>query len=257
MKRAFGSLYIVFMCSPLFIVIGAAFEPQEILRFPPQGFSLAWFRRVFENPAFLDAAANSVVVALLATLLSLVLGLLAAYALARGSSRYRETILGLLLSPLIIPELVMGLAFLQMLTLMNIGTDLITLVLAHTVICLPYTVRLLFNGVSAISVSLENASLLLGASRSETIVRVTLPLMRNSIVVAALFAFLTSFDNTVISLFLVEASTMTLPITIYNYVEFSLDPAIAALSTILILMSCVVVSVISRTSGLENIGQRK
>ncbi|MBV7482959.1 ABC transporter permease [Bordetella sp. BOR01] len=257
MKRTLSVLYIVFMCSPLLIVVGAAFEPQEILRFPPHGFSLTWFGRVVQDPAFLDAAANSLVIALLATALSVVFGLLAAYALARGSGRYREAILGLLLSPLIIPELVIGLALLQMLTLMNIGTDLLTLVLAHTVICLPYTVRLLFNGVSAISESLENASLLLGASRSGTIVRVTLPLMKSSILAAALFAFLTSFDNTVISLFLVDTSTMTLPITIYNYVEFSLDPAIAALSTILILLSCVAVSVMSRVAGLDNMGPRK
>jgi putative spermidine/putrescine transport system permease protein len=257
MKKALSILYIIFMCSPLLIVIGAAFEPQEILRFPPHGVSLTWFGRVLQDPAFLDAATNSLVIGLLATLLSVLLGLLAAYALARGSSRYRETILGLLLSPLVIPELVIGLALLQMLMLMRIATDLFTLVLAHTVICLPYTVRLLFNGVSAINENLENASLLLGANRAETIVRVALPLMTNSILAASLFAFLTSFDNTVISLFLVEASTMTLPITIYNYVEFSLDPAIAALSTILILLSCVVVSVISRISGVDNMGSRK
>ena len=257
MKKALSALYIVFMCSPLLIVIGAAFEPQEILRFPPHGVSLTWFGRVLQDPAFLDAATNSLIVGVLATVLSVALGLLSAYARARGSGRYRETILGLLLSPLVIPELVIGLALLQMLTLMNLATDLLTLVLAHTVICLPYTVRLLYNGVNAINESLENASLLLGASRGGTIIRVTLPLMKNSIVAAALFAFLTSFDNTVISLFLVDASTMTLPITIYNYVEFSLDPAIAALSTILILLSCVVVSIISRVSGLDNMGPRK
>src|SRR5690606_1815927 len=179
-----------------------------ILRFPPHGISFGWFDRVLQDPAFLDAATNSLVVASLATVLSIILGLLAAYALARGSSRHREAILGLLLSPLIIPELVIGLALLQILILMNIGTDLLVLVLAHTVICLPYTVRLLFNGVDSISESLENASLLLGASRAGTIVRVTLPLMKSSILAAGMFAFLISFDNTVISLFLVDSSTM-------------------------------------------------
>lgn len=257
MKKLLSVLYVAFMCSPLLIVIGAAFEPQEILRFPPHGLSMKWFTRVLHDQAFLDAAYTSLIVASLAMLLSLLLGLLAAYALARGDGRSRETILGLLLSPLIIPELVIGLAILQMLTLMNIATDLVVLVLAHAVICLPYTVRLLFNGVSAINENLENASLVLGASRAGTIVRVTLPLMKNSIVAAALFAFLISFDNTVISLFLVDSSTMTLPITIYNYVEFSLDPAIAALSTILILLSCAAVGIISSVSGLDNVGPRK
>jgi putative spermidine/putrescine transport system permease protein len=245
------------MCGPLLIVIGAAFEPQQILRFPPHGLSLTWFARVLHDPQFLSAAMNSLVVASLATLLSVVLGLLAGYALARGNGKYREAILGFLLSPLIVPELVIGLALLQILTLMNVGTDILTLVLAHTVICLPYTVRLLFNGVSAISETLENASLLLGAGRSGTIFRVTLPLMRSSILAAALFAFLISFDNTVVSLFLVDTSTMTLPITIYNYVEFSLDPSIAALSTVLILLSCVVVALISKISGLDDMGPRQ
>ena len=106
---------------------------------------------------------------MLATVLSVALGLLAACRAGPRQQRYRETILGLLLSPLVIPELVIGLALLQMLTLMNLATDLLTLVLAHTVICLPYTVRLLYNGVSAINESLENASLLLGASRGGTI----------------------------------------------------------------------------------------
>lgn len=257
MKRVLSILYIIFMCGPLVIVIGAAFEPQSILRFPPHGFSLTWFDRVLQDPSFLNAATNSLAVALLATVLSVVLGLLAAYSLARGASRYRETILGVLLSPLVIPELVIGLALLQMLTLMDIGTDLLTLVLAHTVVCLPYTVRLLFNGVSSINRNLENASLLLGASQWGTIVRITLPIMRGSILTAALFAFLISFDNTVISLFLVDTSTMTLPITIYNYVAFSLDPTIAALSTLLIALSCVVITVISKVSGLDNMGPKK
>jgi len=257
MRRLLSTLYVIFMCSPLFIVVGAAFEPQNVLRFPPRGFSLTWFHRVLQDPAFVSSATHSLLVALMAMALSLALGFLAAYSLARGGGRYRETILGALLSPLIIPELVIGLALLQILTLMNLGTSLLTLVLAHTVVCLPYTVRLLFNGVSAVNQNLEYASLLLGANQWSTMARITLPVMRNSILSAALFAFLISFDNTVISLFLVDNSTMTLPITIYNYVEFNLDPSIAALSTMLIVLSCVAVIVLSKASGLDSMGDRK
>jgi putative spermidine/putrescine transport system permease protein len=257
MKRLLAILYTLFMIAPLIIVAGSAFEPGEILRFPPHGLSLIWFGRVLQDSSFVSAATNSLLVASMVTALSVALGVMAAYALARDGGRYRETILGLLLSPLVIPELVIGLALLQILTLMNIGTNLSILVLAHTVICLPYTVRLLYNGVSAINANLENASLLLGAGRWETIARITLPLMRGSILSAALFAFLISFDNTVISLFLVDTSTMTLPITIYNYVEFNLNPTIAALSTMLIALSCAVVAIIGSASGLNSVGPKK
>lgn len=257
MKRAISLLYIVFMCAPLVIVIGAAFEPAQILRFPPRGFSFVWFGRVLADPAFLQAAMHSLIVALAASAFSVVLGLLAAHALARGESRHRQTILGILLSPLIIPELVIGLALLQMLALMNVATTLPVLILCHSIVCLPYTVRLLFNGVMSINQNLENASMLLGATQWSTIARITLPLMRSSITAAALFSFLISFDNTVISLFLVDNNTMTLPITIYNYVEFNLDPTIAALSTMLIVLSCILVAVINRVEGLQDTGAGK
>lgn len=248
------ALFLVFMLAPLIVVVGASFEARELLRFPPEEWSLRWYRAALEDESFVGAARNSLIIAILATLGSMLLGVPAAYGLARHDVPGGAGITALLNSPLLVPELVIGIALLQLLASMRIATSITTLTLAHIVICLPYVVRTMHAAILGIDRSVEEAAESLGASRTRLYWTVVLPIVRPALLASILFAFLVSFDNSVLSLFLVSARTTTLPISIYNYVQFNLDPTIAAISTLLMAVSGVAIFIASRLGRLDRIG---
>jgi putative spermidine/putrescine transport system permease protein len=252
---AYVALFLAFILAPLVVVVGASFEPRELLRFPPEGFSLRWYRAALSSPQFLEAAWNSLVIALFATLGAMLLGVPAAYGMARHRFPGREAVAGLLNSPLLVPELVMGLALLQIVALLLLDPSIMTLTLGHILICLPYVVRTMGAAIQGIDPTIEEAARNLGAGRWQVYRTVVLPMVRPALYASILFAFLMSFDNAVISIFLVSARTQTLPISIYNYVQYSLDPAIAAVSTLLMLVSALALWVASRLVPMEKLGR--
>ena len=252
---AYVVLFLLFILAPLIVVVGSSFEPRELLRFPPQGLSLRWYHQALNSDLFVGAAWNSLVIAVLATLGALLLGVPAAYGLARFDFRGREAVSGLLNSPLLVPELVMGLALLQILAGLHIASSLVTLTLGHILICLPYVVRTIHSAVLGVDRSIEEAAANLGAARWRIYLTILLPIIRPALYAAILFSFLMSFDNAVLSLFLVSARTSTLPISVYNYVQYSLDPAIAAVSTLLMAVSVVALFTASRLVPLDRIKQ--
>jgi putative spermidine/putrescine transport system permease protein len=249
------ALFLLFVLAPLVVVIGSSFEPRELLRFPPQGVSLRWYQQALHSDLFVAAAWNSLIIAILATLGALLLGIPAAYGLARFDFRARDLVSGFLNSPLLVPELVMGLALLQILAGLQITPSLVTLTLGHVLICLPYVVRTIHSAVLGVDRSVEEAAANLGAGRLRIYLTILLPIIRPGFYAAILFSFLMSFDNAVLSLFLVSARTSTLPISVYNYVQYSLDPAIAAVSTLLMAVSVVALLIASRLVPLDRIKQ--
>ncbi len=252
---AYVALFLAFMVAPLVVVVGASFEPRELLRFPPHGLSLRWYALALQNDQFVSAALNSLIVATLATLGAMVLGVPASYALARFRFISRDIASGLLNSPLLVPELVMGLALLQLLAWLQIASSILTLTLGHVLICLPYVVRIMSAAIQGIDPSIEEAAANLGATRERIYRTIVLPMVWPALLASILFAFLTSFDNAVLSLFLVSVRTTTLPITIYNYVQYSLDPAIAAISTMLMALSVAALYAASKLVPMDRIGQ--
>jgi putative spermidine/putrescine transport system permease protein len=250
---AYFGVFVVFMLAPLIVVVGASFEPRELLRFPPEGLSLRWYYAAFNSSLFVGAAWTSLIVAILATLGSLVLGVPAAYGLARYSFPGREAVSGFLNSPLLVPELVMGLAILQILASMNIAASVLTLTFGHILICLPYVVRTIHAAILGVDPSIEEAACNLGAGRTRIYLTILLPIITPALYASILFAFIMSFDNAVMSLFLVSARTSTLPISIYNYVQYSLDPVIAAISTGLMAVSVLVLYLASRFVPIDRI----
>lgn len=252
---AYVALFLAFMVAPLVVVVGASFEPRELLRFPPHGLSLRWYALALQNDQFVSAALNSLIVASLATLGAMVLGVPASYALARFRFIGRDMASGLLNSPLLVPELVMGLALLQLLAWLQIASSILTLTLGHVLICLPYVVRIMSAAIQGIDPSIEEAAANLGAARARIYRTIVLPMVWPALLASILFAFLTSFDNAVLSLFLVSVRTTTLPITIYNYVQYSLDPAIAAISTMLMALSVAALYAASKLVPMDRIGQ--
>lgn len=247
------TLLIAFILAPIAVVILVSFGASEIPEFPPSALSMRWYGYALTQPIFLSSAANSAWVALTATLVATPIAVCAALAIVRSNIPGKAAIQSILLTPLLVPSIVTSLGLL--ITLSNAGLRIVTtrLVLAHILIVLPYLVRTVLASLIRLDITLEEAGRTLGASSFKTFVYITLPLIRPGLIAGILFAFIISFDNVSISLFLTTSRTTTLPIAVLNYVEYNFDPSIAAISTMLILATAVVAVAIERTVGLRSI----
>jgi putative spermidine/putrescine transport system permease protein len=221
---------LAYILLPMFFVVWLAFFAQEIPSFPPEGYSLKWFRAVPGNDRFVKGFLLSLQVALIATSIGLAIGVPAAVCLVRGRFAGREAVNNLLLLPLIVPGIVLGIA----LYVFHVGS-LGGLVAGHVLIAIPWTVRLITASLVGMDRAVEEAAQSLGADRLTTFRRITLPAILPGIVAAALFGFIASFGNLEMSLFLVGPGRTTLPIAILQYLEWKIDPTIAAVSVLQIL----------------------
>ncbi len=241
----------VFLLLPIVIVIPSAFSSDVSLTFPPSGFSLRWFRNVFDQPDFLRAFTVSIAIAVSSTAIALVMGTAASIALVRYRFPGQHAINMLIMTPLIFPAVVIAVAMVLALGPLGLTRTFTGLILAHVVITLPYVVRTVSATLHEVDPAMIEAAHVLGANRWRSFVHVMLPLLRPGLIAGATFSLIISFDEFTISLFLTGPGLVTLPIQIYNYVEFSIDPTVAAISTILIVFSGLVVLAIERWVGLE------
>ena len=232
-----------FILVPLVFVTWLAFFKQEIPSFPPEGYTLHWFSSMLTQKAIIDGFVTSVEVGLVATLIGLALGVPAALGLVRHLSWWGGAASTLLLMPLVVPAIVLGTAIYvaeveaEILVYgFGIETPVIGtiggLIAAHALIVIPWVVRLVTASLVGFDRSIEEAAQNLGATPFVTLRRVTLPVIRPGVVAAALFAFVISFSNLELSLFLVGAGRTTLPIAILQYLEWKIDPTIAAVSAL-------------------------
>ena len=239
---AAAAVAFAFILLPLVFVSWLAFFQQPIPAFPPQGYSLKWFFTIPENPRFVDGFWLSLQVAVVAMLIGLAIGVPAALCLARYRFRGREPIGNLLLLPLVVPGIVLGTALyvfhveITLLTDLPILGSIAGLIAGHILLVIPWSVRLVSASLAGFDRSIEEAAQSLGATPLTTFFRITLPTIRPGIVAAALFGFVVSFGNLEMSMFLVGAGRTTLPITILQYLEYRIDPTIAAVSVLQILL---------------------
>jgi putative spermidine/putrescine transport system permease protein len=223
--------------APLLAVTWVSFFQEKIITFPPRGYTMAWFVNAWNFDRFHAGFLLSVEVALMASAASLLVGVPAALALARRTFHGHEIVHSLLLSPLIVPGIVAGAAIYMFFIEVEIATDLplagslFGLCLGHTLLAIPWTVRLVAASLIGMEGQLEEAAMSLGARRWRTFCLVTLPVIRPGIVAAAMFSFIVSFVDLEKSLFLVGPGRTTLPIEIVNYLEWNIDPTIAAVAT--------------------------
>ena len=247
------SFVVVFLLLPILIVIPSAFNTDATVAFPTHGFTLKWFANAVSRAEFIRSFFLSAAVSLIATLISLVAGGLAAYAIVRRSFRGRAILELVLLSPLIFPSIVLAIALTMVLGSMGLLRTFGGLVLAHTIVTLPYAVRAMVGTFHSIDPILEEAAAVLGARRMFVWWEVLIPLLRPGVLAAAIFSFIMSFDEFAVSYFVVGPGMTTLPIELFNYVEFYTDPTICAVSTILILLSALAVFAIERSVGLAKL----
>lgn len=246
-------LVAAFILAPIVVVVGTSLSDSPIPEFPPRGLTLRWYAHALSEDVFVASALNSLWLATLATALATPLALAAAYGLARGRFPGRDAIQTLLLAPLVVPSLVIGLAILLAFSGLGIRDVGARLVGAHVLITFPYMVRTILASLARLDPAVEEAARTLGASALRSFILVTLPLVRPGLVAGMLFAFIVSFDNVSLSLFLTNARTNTLPIAILNYVEYNFDPSVAAISTMLIAFSLGAALLVERLVGLRRV----
>ncbi|KAA3448188.1 ABC transporter permease [Mesorhizobium sp. SARCC-RB16n] len=230
----------VFLLSPLVITIPMAFGTANTLTFPPTEFSLDLFRTFFNSPGWVNPLLNSIKIALATTSLSLFAGTLAAYWLVRREFLGRALITGVIMSPLIVPSVISGLGLYLYFSYFRINSSTLSIVLGHIMVVLPFVVVMIMAGMNKLDRNLEFGAELMGAGTIRMFVTVVLPQLVPSLVSAALFAFLSSFDEFILSWFLSGPDTITLPVRMYNALNWEVSPVIAAVSTLMMALSLVV-----------------
>lgn len=224
---------IAFLIIPTLMVIPISFNDNQYLKFPPTELSLRWYRDFWSNPDWLSSTWVSIMTASAVTVLATVLGTLAALGLSRMRGVGQKLILGLVISPLIVPTVSLALAFYFFFAKLHLVGTWTSVVLAQTVLALPFTLLNVHGSLQSYPVTLERAAYTLGAGPVSTFFRVTLPIIRPGIIAGALFAFLVSFDEFIIALFLSGPGMTTLPVQMWNTMQLYVSPTIAAVSSMI------------------------
>ena len=250
---AFHALVVAFMLAPLVVVCLVAFTPADTLQVPWGAYSLRWFRAVFEHGDLVQSFWNSLLVAAVAATLSVALAIPAGLAIARHDFPGRQALNGLLMSPLIVPHLVLGVAMLRLFSLVGARGSATWLTIAHVVVVTPYALRLVVAALAGLDRSIEQAALSLGASRATVFRRVTLPMMLPGVTGGWMLAFINSFDEVTMSLFVTSPQTVTLPVRMYTIATESIDPMMAAVSALIVALTAVVMIALDRLYGLDRV----
>lgn len=244
-------LVLAFLLGPFVVVFVAGFSADETLRFPPQSYGWRWMVHLAGVESFQRSLVTSLVVGFGSTTAALVLGVPAAYALSRQRFRGAQAVRGFLTLPVVVPGIIVGLALLNHGVLALDVPVTAALLLGHTTLLLPYTVRVVGASLANLRTDIDDAAFTLGATRTGAFFHVVLPNIRGGVAAAFVLAFITSFNQVPVSLFLTGPGVSTLPIEMMAYLETSYDPSIAALSTLLVLFTLVLVMVTEKALGIS------
>jgi putative spermidine/putrescine transport system permease protein len=244
---------VAFLLVPIVVIFPLSFTSGTLLIYPLRGLSLRWYADFFTNPLWVDATRNSLLVAVATTALATGLGTLAALGLHRGRSRLKPLVMGILVAPLAVPIIVAAVAIFYFYAWVGLARTYAGLVLAHTTLALPFVVVTVAATLQGFDPNLARSAASLGASPLQVLLRVTLPLIAPGVVSGALFAFVTSFDELVVVLFLASPQQHTLPRQIWSGVTENISPTITAAAVVLILVS---VALMAAVEALRRRGER-
>jgi putative spermidine/putrescine transport system permease protein len=249
----FHGLFALFMLAPLVVVVLVSFTDKGYIAMPFDGASLRWYRAILDAPDFIDAFWRSLGLAATAATLATLVAVPAGMAIAWHRFAGRDALLGLLLSPLMVPHVVLGIALLRFMTQIGGAGTLWSLTIAHTVIVLPYVLRLVVAAATGFDRTITQAAQSLGASAWSVFRRIELPLIVPGVAGGWLIAFINSFDELTMSIFVASASTQTLPVKMYNHIAHTIDPLVASVSTVLIVLTLVLMMALDRFYGLDRV----
>jgi len=250
---AVNILMLVVVLAPVVVVIWMSFTPTAGFVLPVSQFSLRWYREALSYPGFLDAFWLSFELAVLAAVITVALSFLAAYGLVRFQPPGGGALKAFFTAPLLVSAVVFGIAMLQFVNGIGLYNALAGLVLAHVVLVVPFAIRSLEVTLRAVPEELEWAAMILGRSRLGMLLRVTLPLSARGLLAAFLFCFLLSFSEVTTTIFMTGPSLQTLPVRIYNYMSDRIDPTVAAVSALVVMVSLVLVAVLNLLGGLRRL----
>lgn len=250
---AFHTLFIIFILAPLVVVCLVAFTDKGYLSLPTDGLSLRWFYAILDNPDFIDAFWISLYLGLGSASVALAMSIPATLALVRYRFPGRDGLTAFFLSPLMIPHVVLGVAFLRFFTEVGLTGTMIGLIFTHTIIVMPYALRLVLAAATGLDRDAERAALSLGASSWIVFRRITLPLILPGVAGGWVLSFITSFDEVTMTVFVASPSTTTLPVRMYHHIEQTIDPLLASVSAVLIFMTLILMIVLDRIYGLDKI----
>ena len=242
---------VVFLIVPTIVMLLTSLTASESLHFPPQGYSLRWYKALLDADQMQGAAWSSLIVAFWTTLISVVLGTAGALAIARSSARWARIADVLFMSPLILPALAFGFAALVYIHRLGLHPSIPLLVVGHAVVCVPFVLRTTIAALAQMDPALFDASASLGAERWMTFRRVTLPLIGRGIGAGAFLAFMASFDNVPVSLFLADERTEMLPIHLWQQIDTNLDVRTAAISGVIVIATILLMLLAERFAGLS------
>jgi putative spermidine/putrescine transport system permease protein len=253
-----GSIFAVVLL-PMVAVIWLSFFDQEVVSFPPEGYTWHWYVNAWEKRQFARGFVNSLQIAAIATVIGVSFGTAAAVGLVRGRFPGRTALAGLLLGPLAIPGVVLGTGLYVFFVQIDNAIDfqivatLPGLIAAHVLLTIPWTVRLVSASLAGVPVSVEEAAANLGARPLTVFLRVTLPVMRAGVVAAALFSFIQSFENLELTLLLTGPGRSTLPVEMLNYLNFRVDPTLAAVAAMQIVLIGALMLITDRFVNLSRV----
>ncbi|KVZ24045.1 ABC transporter permease [Burkholderia multivorans] len=250
---AFHALFVAFIVAPLAAVMLVAFTDKGYISMPFDGASLRWFRAIADNGDIVSAFWLSVRLALVAATLGVALAVPAALAIARYRFPGRGALTSFFLSPMMIPAVVLGIAFLRFLSLLHLSGSFWALVAAHVVIVLPYALRLALSSAIGLDRDAERAALSCGASRFTAFRRVVLPMIRTGVAGGWVLSFIQSFDELTMTIFVATPGTTTLPVAMYNQIAQTIDPLVTSVSAVLIVGTVLLMLLLDRLVGLDRI----
>ncbi|MBD9657527.1 ABC transporter permease [Pseudomonas sp. WHRI 8822A] len=232
--RLLCGLVLLFLVLPILVIVPLSFNSGTFLIYPMQGFSMRWYEDFFGSAGWMRALKNSMIIAPAATILAMILGTLAAIGLTRTEFRGKALVMSLLISPMVVPVVIVGVASYLFFAPLGLANGYLSLIVVHAVLGVPFVIITVSATLQGFNYNLVRAAASLGASPITAFRRVTLPLIAPGVISGALFAFATSFDEVVVTLFLAGPEQVTLPRQMFSGIRENLSPTIAAAATLLI-----------------------
>lgn len=251
----YAVIVFAFLMIPLLIITVTAFGGGSAITFPIDSFSVKWFANVFTLKSFRSSFLTSIEVAFLATVIALLVGVPAAYALARSGLKGREILKSVFLSPTIVPGIVIGFILYQFLILTFRMPVFISLLAGHFMVTLPYVIRVVGSAMEQFDFSIEEAAWSLGCGKRRAFFQVVLPNVTSGISSAFMLAFINSFNNIPVSMFLTGPGVSTFPATLMNYIEYNYDPTVSAVSVLLMAATVAIMVIVDKTLGIASLAK--
>ncbi|WP_257347364.1 ABC transporter permease [Pseudalkalibacillus decolorationis] len=252
--KALLNLYVwlvfIFLMAPVIVILLSSLTKTEYIVFPPKGITFRWYSELLNHPEFIQSFWLSVSVALGTAILSTLIGTLASIAVVRYEFKGKEAVIQLTGSPLLIPSVVLGVALLQFYSWIGLSTSPLALVIGHIIITIPFVMRLVVASLVGFNRSIEYAAMNLGATPIKAFFHITLPVIRSGVLAGGIFAFITSFDDLTVALFIVSTDVVTLPVRIFTYMQYQYDPIITSVSSVMIVLTVVLMLVIEKVLGV-------